>query len=233
LTPNPRATARADRQRVEGYLERHGYLLVSDPIWPSVVSVITGRPTRGSLWAHPAIHRLFALEEFLDHRGVIFSVKLLGGKSTWVHRLRWGELVGAVNVPDPEQERGLTETARRLWAQVRNLGSVRLDDLARSGPQALGDRLAARDLERRLLVCSSSEHTPEGKHELRLTSWEQLLRERHLPRPLGSAASARARIADSVFEALQDPRGVRLLPWDPSGRWRAPRGSLPLPPKSR
>jgi hypothetical protein len=84
-------------------LEREGVLLESakGPV-PNVAELVVGEPIRGSWWAHPGSHEIFArINEVADHPDVV-RTRLLGGKVTLLHRRVWPALVVLADRFPPE-----------------------------------------------------------------------------------------------------------------------------------
>jgi hypothetical protein len=69
------------------FIEKHGVVLVAGkgPV-PRLVEAIVGEPIRGSWWAHPASHRIFAVLQALEASGELLPCRLIAGKGTLVHR---------------------------------------------------------------------------------------------------------------------------------------------------
>jgi hypothetical protein len=75
------------------FIEEHGVVLVAGkgPV-PRLVEVILGEPIRGSWWAHPASHRIFAVLQVVEESGELLVCRLIAGKVTLVHRRLWPAL---------------------------------------------------------------------------------------------------------------------------------------------
>ena len=188
-------------------LKRHGLLMQSDALLPSVASLVAGAPIRGSWWAHPLSHRIFAtLQELEDHPDVLV-VKLVSGKVTFVHRRLWPELLAVVRSNERWQTVRLGATARTLLARVRSPGPVRTDLLARS------HAAAAKHLEQRLLVRASEVHTETGAHAKSLESWEQWAARSKASRITMPPADARERLERIVGALNERFRAAGRLPW--------------------
>lgn len=80
------------------FVEAHGVVLLSGkgPV-PSLTEAIAGGPIRGSWWAHPDSHRIFALIQTVSDAADVVTCRLVDGKITLVHRRLWPALarVGA------------------------------------------------------------------------------------------------------------------------------------------
>ena len=75
-------------------LAEHGMLLESarGPL-PSVAALVAGGPIRGSWWAHPNSHEIYAVVNGLADSPDVLRMRLVGGKVTLVHRRLWPALV--------------------------------------------------------------------------------------------------------------------------------------------
>ena len=75
------------------FIEAHGVVLVAGkgPV-PRLVEVIVGEPIKGSWWAHPASHRIFAVLQAVEESGELLVCRLIEGKVTLVHRRLWPAL---------------------------------------------------------------------------------------------------------------------------------------------
>src|SRR6516162_8996195 len=76
------------------FTEQQGVVLVAGrgPV-PRLVEVILGEPIKGSWWAHPASHRIFAVLQAVEESGDLLVCRLVEGKVTLVHRRLWPALV--------------------------------------------------------------------------------------------------------------------------------------------
>ncbi|MCI0365287.1 MAG: hypothetical protein L0219_15570 [Phycisphaerales bacterium] len=207
-TPNP-------FQKVLSEIASRGILLESDPALPSVVSAIIGKPVRASWWGHPRGHEIHELLGRLAQHSDIAIVKLISGKTTYVHRDLWPPLLAIATAREPWQLNKLSNPARRLLQLVDDQAEVRCDHfppaLARLIPKP-GD--AARELERRLLVYSEQFHTEDGYHTRRLLTWSHWARRANCSREnLPSPHDARSAF-EQLLHALHDKRKSKArLPW--------------------
>jgi hypothetical protein len=129
----------------------------------SLVGEVLGK-VHGSWWGHPDGGRVYEIASELERSQEVLAAKLVDGKVAFVHRALWPQLLRVVTDASwrHEQQRGLTQPAKQLLAQVEKDGKL-----------ALQGRAPARgDLEKRALLLSSSEHTPAGRHAVVLRSWE-------------------------------------------------------------
>ena len=60
---------------------------------PNLAQLIAGEPIRGSWWAHPASHEIFAATMAVRNSEEVVTLRLVGGKVTFVHRRLWPALV--------------------------------------------------------------------------------------------------------------------------------------------
>lgn len=94
--PRPTATSnsRTEVRNALAFVREQGVVLVSakGPV-PSLVDVIAGETIRGSWWAHPQSHRIFAILEQLSDSPEILICRLVEGRITFVHRRLWPALV--------------------------------------------------------------------------------------------------------------------------------------------
>jgi hypothetical protein len=84
-------------------LLEHGIVLVSakGPV-PRLVEVIAGEPVKGSWWAHPKSHAIFAVLNRLVESPDVLVCRLINGKVTLVHRRLWPALVRLSKSFNPE-----------------------------------------------------------------------------------------------------------------------------------
>ena len=174
-------------------------LLASDATLPSVATLVAGGPVRGSWWAHPKSHAIFAAITALSRDPHVLSVPLVAGKVTFVHRDLWPALLTVALAREPWQTRKLSAAARRLLEKVRKAGEI----------EASGD--AAREVERRLLTRGEQFHTDQGSHARRLERWERWAARTNV-KPLNDVARAKDIIERAVAK-LSAAKTNRSLPW--------------------
>lgn len=175
---------------------RRGILLKQDAHLPDVVGFLAGGPIRGSWWSHPGAHALFdALQEFAQGPDVL-SVKLVGGKDTYVHRRLWPALLGVAREGAAWQTEGLAPAAEALLADIGSAGQV----------QATG--AAAKEIQLRLLAHVRQAHAPGGRHVLVLEPWSEWQRRKKTP-PMAPEAG-RGLLENALAEMGGKPE---LLPW--------------------
>jgi hypothetical protein len=134
----------------------------------SIVEAVVGGKISGSWWGHEKGKLIFRLCEALEGSGEALVAKVVAGKVTFVHRALWPAFYRVVTDGDFERAaaRGLPAAAQALYREVQKQGEVRVDRLP---DPRLGQKKG--ELERRLLVLVSSEHTEKGSHQTVLRSW--------------------------------------------------------------
>jgi hypothetical protein len=162
MTAEPESAA-AQREGSEAakacliHLVRHGLLMKADAKLPSVTTIVTGEPVRGSWWAHPLAHTIFfALRDLESHPDLLLA-KLVAGKDTFVHRRLWPEFTAIALAREPWQTRGIRSLIEH---------SIAAESIEELSP-------AVQALESRLLVHGIQAHTPEGRHRKQLETWQQ------------------------------------------------------------
>ena len=86
------------------FVREHGIVLVSakGPV-PRLTEYIVGEPIKGSWWAHPQSHAIFAILNAVSDSGQVLICKMIGGKATMIHQRLWPSLVRAAGNFAPEQ----------------------------------------------------------------------------------------------------------------------------------
>jgi hypothetical protein len=76
------------------FVRRHGVVLeaAAGPV-PSLARAVAGEPIRGSWWAHPRSHEIFAITRGVRDSDEVLVCRVVGGKITYVHRRLWPALV--------------------------------------------------------------------------------------------------------------------------------------------
>jgi hypothetical protein len=178
-------------------LHEHGLLLQQDKRLPDVAAAVAGEPIRGSWWAHPRAHAIFACLSELEQHPDTLVIKLVAGKVTFIHRRLWPAVLAIGVAREPWQFAGLAAGARDLYAAVEQQGMLMV--AGRS----------AKELERHLLVHSAQVHTDTGHHELRMERWD-LWADR-----VGADTTLSAQAGRKQLEAAVLALGgtAALLPW--------------------
>jgi hypothetical protein len=187
-------------------------LLESDARLPSVVSLVAGKPIRGSWWGHPSGAAIYRETNKLADRSDVVVLKLLNGKVTFVLDKFWPHAYAVGRCGEPWQIRGMKPQSQGLLNLVRRTGLIRTDDprsLVLAGPRVSA---AALDLERRLLVIGTQVHTENGRHAKALESWSHWARRIKLASGM-PLARAKAELAERVQRLNTEFDGGARLPW--------------------
>jgi hypothetical protein len=200
---------------VVDYLGRLGVLLETDRTFPSITGIMVREPIKGSWWSHPMANEIYLLSQRLvQHPDTIF-LKLLSGKTTYVHRRLWPELIAIGTAQDSWQFEGLPASAKSMLKKVEARGSLRLDEVkgARTAKEKGAD---AHALELRLLVFAEDIHTASGTHTKKIETWEHWawrtgFRTQVLPSP--------ERAKEEFWRIMEDLNAqfgaAVTLPWQP------------------
>jgi hypothetical protein len=76
------------------FIHEHGVVLASakGPV-PRLTEAIAAEPIKGSWWAHPKSHQIFAVLQTVADSDDVLVCRLVNGKVTFVHRRLWPALV--------------------------------------------------------------------------------------------------------------------------------------------
>jgi hypothetical protein len=86
------------------FVREQGVVLVSGKgAVPRLTEVIVGEPIKGSWWAHPKSHQIFATLQAVTNSKEILVCRLVDGKVTLVHRRLWPALVRVAGRFRPDQ----------------------------------------------------------------------------------------------------------------------------------
>ena len=151
------------------FIEAQGVVLVAarGPV-PRLVEVIVGAPIKGSWWAHPASHRIFAVLQAIEESGDLLVCRLIEGKVTLVHRRLWPALT--------RLERRFT---RQQLAQIHQEHTPsgkhvnRVVEFPAWVPESVmtaSRRMSDEEAERMLAHMSACAGPRRGTHEISLTS---------------------------------------------------------------
>jgi hypothetical protein len=164
---------------------------------------------RGSWWAHPRTHEIYAAYQALTDPERVLRCKLVEGKLTFVERRLWPALLSLATSGEPWQTERLPRAAEQLLERVARGGRIRTDELSPRPPR-LADSVTR--LERRLLLYTEDLHTERGSHARVLESWEHWARCMAV-RP-DRPEEAKARL-ERAARALSPERALPSLPWAP------------------
>lgn len=86
------------------FIQEHGVVLASakGPV-PRLTEMIVNEPIKGSWWAHPKSHQIFAILQAVADSEDVLVCRLVNGKVTFVHRRLWPALVRAAKRFSPAQ----------------------------------------------------------------------------------------------------------------------------------
>jgi hypothetical protein len=199
----------ADLKRSLAALKIYRLLMMTDASLPSVAGLVAGGPVRGSWWAHPQAHAIYAVLMKLEHDPAVLTMKLVSSKVTFVHRALWPAVIGVASAREPWQMKGLTREARALLNEVNTRGEMRADGVP---------GLVIRELENALLVHAEEFHTETGAHGKRLQTWEQWAQRAGFTGDRLPPDEARAAL-EGVLERLnREFQAAARLPWQSGAR---------------
>jgi hypothetical protein len=86
------------------FVRTHGIVLASarGPA-PRLAEAIVGAPIKGSWWAHPDSHRIYAVFEELADSPDLLICRLVEGRVTFVHRRLWPALARLASEFQPDR----------------------------------------------------------------------------------------------------------------------------------
>ena len=88
------AKKRMTAEHALAFVREHGVVLASAKgAVPRLTEVIIDEPIKGSWWAHPKSHQIFAILQAVTDSEDILVCRLVDGKVTLVHRRLWPALV--------------------------------------------------------------------------------------------------------------------------------------------
>lgn len=194
-------------------LKKTGFLLESDPKLPSVCTLITGEALPGSWWSHPLAQTIFQVNEQLeDHKDVLIT-KLVSGKVTFVHRKLWPDIFSIGSARAEWQMKGLSADALTLLGMVDAEGLVRTDKLSWPRSRKTKPGVAARELEKKLLIVASQVHTETGLHAKVLETWQHWSKRIAFKGSQLSAEKAMRNFHDRLAKMNQQFGAAGRLPW--------------------
>jgi hypothetical protein len=86
------------------FVRKHGVVLASAKgAVPRLTEAIVDEAIKGSWWAHPKSHQIFAILQAVAESGDILVCRLVDGKVTFVHRRLWPALVRVAERFSPNQ----------------------------------------------------------------------------------------------------------------------------------
>lgn len=203
-------------KRVFSKILKFGLLLESDPKLPSVCTLITGEPLRGSWWSHPFAQTIFQVNQKLEDHPDVLLTKLVSGKVTLVHRDLWSEVLAIGTAQEAWQMKGLSASAQALLKTVEEDGIIQPDNIGWLKSKSTtktkpGD--AARDLERKLLIHAAQIHTASGAHAKVLETWEHWSERVGFKSETMLAEQAKNELAKILLKLNRQFEASAKLPW--------------------
>lgn len=94
MTPSGATKRGMTTAEAMSFIEEHGVVLASakGPV-PRLTEAIIKEPIRGSWWAHPKSHHIFAILQGVTDSEDVLVCRLVNGKVTLIHRRLWPALV--------------------------------------------------------------------------------------------------------------------------------------------
>lgn len=193
-------------------LKEFGLLLETDSKLLSVSSLVAAEPMRGSWWAHPRSHQIFAvLQQLADHKDIL-TTRLISGKVTFVYRKLWPDVVSVGTAREEWQVKGLSPAARLLLKMVDQYSELRSDRLEWPAKfKSVKPGQAVRELEKRLLMHTGELHTESGAHAKQLETWETWAQRLRLKRQVIEVANAKRRL-EQRLSILNERFGTSAVP---------------------
>jgi hypothetical protein len=198
-------------EKVFKLLEETGLLLVSGSEIPDVRHLVAHKGSKGSWWADPAAHEIFAVTELLaDHPDVLVT-KLISSKVTFVHRKLWPQVFAVASAREEWQMKGLSSAAQLLLGVLADDKALITSELGSAFGPKPGN--TARELELRLLIHADQIHTKTGEHAKTIETWGHWAkRVRFKPLPINSARAYRF-LEKRVDDLNKKYGGNGQLPW--------------------
>jgi hypothetical protein len=217
-----------DLKTVAAVLKRDGLLLLSDPVLPSLTSLVIGGPIHGSWWGHPLGNEVYHLLNMLADHPEVLMVKLISAKVTFVHRRLWPAVVAVGQARARWQLDGLTPAATYLLNMVDESGRLAWDDIPPFlPPDNRSATESVRALEARLLVHATEVHTPSGAHAKNLDTWPSWLSQVDPVAALPDLAEASTRLESTLAELNERHAAQGRLPWQTPPRRRQSQADHP------
>lgn len=209
-----KTSAETDLELVVKALKEFGLLLETDAKLQSVSGLIAGEPMRGSWWAHPRAHEIFAvLQAVADHKQVLIT-RLVSGKVTFAHRKLWPDILSIGQARESWQMQGLSPEARMLLKLIDQHDELRSDRLEWPPKfKAVKPGPVVRELEKRLLIHSAEFHTESGAHAKLLETWECWTRRIGFNHRTVEVAEAKRRLGQKLRVLNERCGASAKLPW--------------------
>ncbi|MEK6279519.1 MAG: hypothetical protein AABN95_04120 [Acidobacteriota bacterium] len=198
---------------------KFGFLLESDPKLPSVCSLITGAPLRGSWWSHPLAQTIFQVNEKLEDHPDVLIMKLVSGKVTFVHRDLWPHILAIGTARERWQMEGLSASARSLLRTMEETGFLHTDQFDPMRSRATEKNkpgYLARELELRLLIHAEQIHTASGAHAKLLETWDHWSKRKGFARSAIQIEEAKRNLEERLQKLNDEFNATARFPWSAS-----------------
>lgn len=151
-------------------------------------------------------------EQLEDHKEVLIT-KLISAKITFIHKHLWSEVMSIGTSNSDWQTAGLKDEANSLLESIAREGQLRTDKLDWPSRFKTKPGDAARQLEERLLIVSSSVHTETGAHAKQIESWKHWSQRVGYQGERLKASAAMDRLEALLTELNKKFEGKATLPW--------------------
>lgn len=112
-------------QKVKKELSRHGLLLLTDPMLPSLVATIAGSPVSGSWWGHPQGNLMFNLSNELAEDPEVLAVKFINKKITYLDQRHWDAFFTIAMSASDWQMKKLAPDSSALYKKILDKKELR------------------------------------------------------------------------------------------------------------
>jgi hypothetical protein len=131
-------------EEAASFVREHGVVLASakGPV-PNLAEAIAGEPIRGSWWAHPKSHAIYAILQETQDDPDILVCRAVMGKITFVHRRLWPRLIRLAHRFPTEHLAQIHEEHTKSGRHVNR--TVAFPDWAGPDIRAKAARLAEQD----------------------------------------------------------------------------------------
>ena len=196
-------------KKILSLLEKDKILLLQDKSFPSIVSKIIGQNIVGSWWGHPMANPIYNGLRWLEDHHPVLIIKLISGKVTYVHESLFADIYSIVREPRDWQLKKLNDDDQAVLKYIQKKKKVVSND-----PQLMNlvkdAKKSLLNLEKKLLVYSSEEHTESGKHIKEFKIWKDSKISASKP---GDYTSALKKIEKHITKLSGDTREKVKLPW--------------------
>lgn len=198
-------------KKIYKLLEQNKMLLLQDKGCPNIVSKIVGDKIKGSWWGHPLANPIYNGLGWLEQNRNVLSLKLIDGKVTYVHESLFPALYSIVSEVRDWQLQKLKPDELKLLKYILKRNQVLSDDDKLKG-LVEDPKKCLTNLEKKLLLYASEEHTESGKHVKIFMPWKKSKIFNKIPVDYETAKSQ----LDKVISKLNDESGSKAkAPWAP------------------